>query len=223
MKLKFVICVILLVSLISCGGVSEEDEFIAKIESLDNSLRGLPVLFDSLHEMIANTHPNLIVRCKVLSRDETVVKHHTDYYTIEDLPRNQNAAMYIKTPYDIEILDVYYGDLHKSGDIIKYYAPYGIIGEYNNRQIAHPIFKVGEEYIMLLRADMFNDIPDYYLTYQPADVLILNKFTGKFQMTNDGFENLYAEFDNSTKKLINGLKELIATHDYPIDMEYIHR
>ena len=221
----------LIFTIISCSTPNnEEDEYkyVKQIAALEDSMRGVTVGFDTLHEMISHTQPNLIVRCKILSRDEVTIKHPSDFYTTDDLTSDDPEVMkylpmYITTPYDMEILDVYMGETNQKGDVIKFYAPYGIIGELSNRRDHHPIFKVGEEYIILMRADMFNDVPHYYLSYTPSDVLLLNPSDGTYQLTNEGFIDLYAEYENNTEKLIDGLKDLIETHHYKFEPEYIYR
>ena len=202
MKSKIVIILLIVLIITSCGsGDDAENEFINKVKS-QVTTDSLYILVEDLHDMISTTKPNLIVRCKVTERFDTVKKWNA-----------------LSTPYEFEISEVFLGDINKAGDKIIFNAPYGVLGEMEGRKSYHPILKVGEEYIMFLRVDSIRGELTYYVAYTPASILIVkgNKFTNP----NPEWDYVFEPFDNKVSKLIKTLTELIEQYDYDISMEVV--
>jgi len=199
-KIVIILCIVLLFT--SCGSAHKaEDEFINKVKS-QVTTDSLYILVADLHDMISTKKPNLIIRCRVNERFETVKKSNS-----------------LLTPYEFEISEVYLGNINKAGDKIIFNAPYGVLGEMEGRKSYHPILKVGTEYIMFLRVDSINGELTYYVAYPPASILIVkgNKFTNP----NPEWDYVFEPFDNKVSKLIRTLTELIERHDYDISMEVV--
>jgi len=202
MKSKIFIILLIVLIITSCGsGDKAEDEFINKVKS-QVTTDSLYILVADLHDMISTTKPNLIIRCKVTERFDTIKKWSS-----------------LSTPYEFEIAEVYLGDINKAGDKIIFNASYGVSGEMEGRKSYHPILRVGEEYIIFLRVDSINGELTYYLAYTPASVLIVKG--DKFTNPNPEWDYVFEPFDNRVSKLIKTLTKLIEQHDYDISMEVV--
>ena len=204
----------------------DEDAFVKQVESVPASDRINYADFDTLHDFIETTKANLIIRCVIKSRGESAVTDPSGKYSERDLKSGDNgtaqaARSLIATPYEIEISEVYLGDINKAGNTINYTAPYGIVNDYGNRKNHAPVLRVGDEYILFLRADIINGLLSYDLASPPFSVLKLNTEDNTFALYDETRGALYSKYEKSTDKLLDDLKELIENNGYPTGVEYI--
>ena len=226
----FIICILIPISA-SCQKkindiILEDIEFAKKIEAISITSDADYIYLDSLEEMIKQTHPNLIIRGKVTARKESAVISPLSYYTNADL-KSENAdnvkyaRAYISTPYEIQIDEVYYGNVNEVNDVITINAPYGILDGYEERKADHPIFNIGNEYILFLRVDEIFGLLDYYLAFTPASCLKLNTEKGTFEYGKYACEAIYSQYKNDMKELINDLQNLTRYNDYSTKIEKV--
>lgn len=233
------VSVIILSSLCSCGSRTEEayteDEYIKMIESLDETGAPMYVTLNNIEEIITKTKSNLIVKCKVVSRDEPMVfdpfgSFTTDTLLSESSPENEKfaAANYISTPYQIEISDVYLSpdsiETSLIGSSIPFYAPYGVIGQYSNRLAGHHILRVGAEYIMFLRVDNIGGNMVYYLAHPIYSLVEIDPQNGKSISQNNvsysSYEQIYGEYSDELE-LTEAIESLVADGGYDTSIDTV--
>jgi len=205
---------------------NNELEFIKQIENLPATMRSSYIQVFNMHELIETTKPNFIIKGKIISRGESdVIDPFFNKYTKEDLYSDdletaRTAYGLIGTPYEIEITDIYHGNINKIGDIIPFNAPYGIIDDFGKRKEDHPILEVGEEYILFLRGDSLWGVLTYYLSFKLAGALKLDNENGIFSLYNDSYMFIFSKYECNTEKLLDDLKELIKNNNYTTEIEY---
>ena len=215
----------------SCSETDEyiPDEFEAAVMAASPTEKISFVKIESLSELMDTAKPNLVVRCKVVSRGESYLKgkdeslnsllnQSSTALTDAELKRVQSAVENsLSTPYTLELEKIYLGaeNLDDTSELV-FTVPYGAINGYARAADKHPILKVGAEYLMFLRVDFIGGEKEYYLAFRPASAL---------ELRNDSFDGgdyadlIFAEFNGSTEALISELEELIANNDYDISIE----
>jgi hypothetical protein len=92
-----------------------------------------------------------VLKAKVLSVNSPIL---LDGYTLKDLEKEEYdkygaPLTSIFTPYEFEIVEVYYGELSEK-EPITLYMPYGEINGYALYNNSFPKFQTGNEYVLLL-------------------------------------------------------------------------
>lgn len=222
----FILTIFIFCSCNTQAELSEEDEYVKMIEDMDETISSLYIVLDDMEELIKETKANLVIRCKVKNREESVVYDPFGVYNTTlfvDKSVNEQtkiaASSMIYTPYTLDVLEVYLGNTYTEKNTITYYAPYGVIGEYKNKISGYPVFRVGDEYILFLRADNVNGKWMYYLSHP-----MYSTYTISTSAKSSGVENqadaIYNDYVNA-EEVIKKIKELIAENTYDTSAEYI--
>lgn len=236
MKHIFDIAIVLCLASVAVlfGSCSETDEYIpdefeAAVMAASPTEKISFVKIESLSELMDTAKPNLVVRCKVVSRGESYLKgkdeslnsllnQSSTALTDAELKRVQSVVENsLSTPYTLELEKIYLGaeNLDDTSELV-FTVPYGAINGYARAADKYPILKVGSEYLLFLRADYIGGEKEYHLAFRPASAL---------ELRNDSFDGgdyadlIFAEFNGSTEALISELEELIANNDYDISIE----
>lgn len=186
-----------------------EDLFIAQIKAIPAEDAPLYASFESLDEMIETTHANLIIRCTVSNRGDSVVFDPWGIYKEDDLTADATASAAaqkcLSTPYTLTVNDCYLGTLAIDEEIT-YYAPYGILDTYAYRRAGVPIFEIGEECILILRAEEINDEIVYYLSYTPDSVYFIDSTSEEIVKET----SLFYPYRNDVSALETHIRTLIS-------------
>ena len=236
MKHIFDIAIVLCLASVAVlfGSCSETDEYIpdefeAAVMAASPTEKISFGKIESLSELMDTAKPNLVVRCKVVSRGESYLKgkdeslnsllnQSSTALTDAELKRVQSVVENsLSTPYTLELEKIYLGaeNLDDTSELV-FTVPYGAINGYARAADKYPILKVGSEYLLFLRADYIGGEKEYHHAFRPASAL---------ELRNDSFDGgdyadlIFAEFNGSTEALISELEELIANNDYDISIE----
>jgi len=202
-KCSLIAVLVMAVLLFACSTDDKrEEEFVQQIEALENTstVRISYIHPESVEEMLSVVKTNLIIRCKVTGREETVL--HNPYDRAEKLTKE--TAEWIATPYTLAVTQVILGEFE--GETITYYAPYGILGEYANRRTEYPIFRVGEEYILFLRAEYINNRWEYSMAHPLYSL---------YKVNSEENRGIFAEF-SSADELADHIRALAEENEYDL-------
>lgn len=190
-------------------GHRTDDPFTAQIKAIPAEDAPLYASFESLDEMIETTHANLIIRCTVSNRGDSVVFDPWGIYKEDDLTADATASAAaqkcLSTPYTLTVNDCYLGNLARDEEIT-YYAPYGILNTYAYRRAGVPVFEVGNEYILVLRAEEINGEIVYYLSYTPDSVYVIDSNPEEFIKET----SLFYPYRNDVSALETHIRTMIS-------------
>ncbi len=208
---------------ISENGKLTDDDYIAQIADLPVNDAQLYASFESLDEMIESTHANVIVRCTVAERGDCIVYDPWGSYSEDDLDADVDisvaAQRCLSTSYTLTISDCYLGNL-AVGDEITFYAPYGILDGYTYRKARVPLFGVGAEYILVLRAEEINGEIVYNLSYTPDSVYVVaNPSNSKYSAVETAEGSLFYVYRDDVSAVEAHIRALVSENNYNTTIE----
>lgn len=200
MKKLLILLALCGLQLCSCG-TAATDEYADRIEAIVPTMLVDYVKVSSFDEVLAAARVNFIVRGKIESRGEAY----------------PHGSEMIETIYNMKLDEVYLGNFAEKGDEIGIIAPYGIIGDRAWKADDFPVFREGEEYFLLLRADENNGKLQYYPSFAPfCSVKVVSN--RKIELTNDYAELIYGEYKNA-KELEAAIRKAVGNISYDTETE----
>ncbi len=213
-----VLLVIISVMLMSCNTLSEEELFLKTIEELPVTDSAHYVYIENVHELLSKSN-HTVVKCKVKSRLDSKVIDNFGVLDNSDLQLSStrnDAIVNIKTPYQLEILDVYLGENVNVGDVINFNARYGYIdsAKYSYKVDNYPLLEVGGEYILFLSSKIINDTLIYYFSFPPGNALKIDSNNNTFACVDTIGETVFDEYDLQLHLLEESLRTLVKNNNY---------
>ena len=203
---------------LSITACSKTDDFDKRISELAKTSSSKYISIENMDELIEKAKPNLIVRGKVVSHGESTIVDYSGEYTDAFLAsdateeeKQQCAAAFLSTPYEIDVSETFLGDEVESFTIN---MPYGIYDEYWRRDGDYPVLKVGTEYLLFMRVDVMFGQKVYYLAFAPASAVEVDRD----DLITDG-ERAGLIFGDSYDELTAELQAYIAENSPDTSMD----
>ncbi len=209
-------------------GMSKDELYIMDIMTIDgwNDAPYFALMpqaeFEDLTDLMVRGQPNLIVRVRFEERYACEVYDPFGFYDEGYLgDPNYAAHLYIATPYQCKIEEVWLGDweTYQAGDDFTFYAPYGIVETYGIRYDDCPFFEVGHEYIMFFSLLDVNGVGRWFdLTHPSAVCEIMPEDERTLIAPTNDATRMFRAAGYDVETLQTMINDIYAIELYPTDV-----
>ena len=136
----------------------------------------------------------------------------------------QKISFYISTPYRAYVEEVLLGDCLATGDEFMFYAPYGVIDDFQIRYEDTPIYMAGREYILFFSVVDIEGVGRWYdLVHPSAAVEITLADTRTFSAMSRAGDAMFADTGWDFDTMKGMLTEYYTEYPYPTDIPVLPR